>query len=176
VSAPEQTVIPVDACPRAALDELLAATIPGPVPTAGPDPGSPRPHRCAARADGESTTYTVALPAGYDLLSANDRHDFRAKARIVKQIRADAALMARAHRLPKLERVRVTAVLHPRDRRHQDSDNVQPTVKACIDGIVVAGYLPGDDERYVLSTTYTLGEPVKGSQLVLHFTAVGGAA
>jgi crossover junction endodeoxyribonuclease RusA len=129
-----------------------------------------------ARPGCEATTYIVALPAGYDLLSANDRHDYRAKARIVKQIRKDATVMARASRLPKLEVVRITAVLHPRDKRHQDSDNVQPTVKACIDAIVAAGYLPGDDERYVLSTTYMLGAPVKGSQLVLHFTPVDGAS
>ena len=122
------------------------------------------------------TTYTVALPVGYDLLSANDRHDYRAKARIIKQIRKDATVMALACKLPKLEVVRLTAVLHPRDKRHQDSDNVQPTVKACIDAIVAAGYLPGDDERYVLSTTYMLGAPVKGSQLVLHFTPVDGAS
>jgi hypothetical protein len=119
---------------------------------------------------------TLAFPAGYGLLSANDRHDYRAKARIVAQIRADATNLARAQRLPKLTCVRITAVLHPRDKRHQDSDNVQPTVKACVDGLVAAGYLPGDDERYVLSTTYMLGTPVKGKQLVLHFMAAGGTS
>jgi crossover junction endodeoxyribonuclease RusA len=124
----------------------------------------------------EGTIYTLALPAGYDLLSANDRHHFRVKADIVKQIRADAANLARFQRLPKLTVVRITAVLHPRDKRHQDSDNVQPTVKACVDGLVAAGYLPGDDERYVLSTTYVLGAPVKGKQLVLHFAPVDGAS
>lgn len=55
----KQTVIPVDDCPRAALDELLAATISGPVPTAGPDPGSPRPPVPHTGADGESTTHTT---------------------------------------------------------------------------------------------------------------------
>lgn len=117
----------------------------------------------------------LALPAGYDLLSANDRHHWRAKAKIVAQIREDAASLARSQHLPRFERVRVTAVLHPRDKRHQDSDNVQPTVKACIDGIVAAGFLPGDDDRYVLSTTYVLGAPVKGKQLVIHFEPVDGA-
>jgi crossover junction endodeoxyribonuclease RusA len=141
---------------------------------AGPTP-PPAPTGPHAAARGEGATYTLAMPPGYDLLSANDRHDHWAKARIVKQIRKDATTMARACRLPKMTQVCVTAVLHPRDRRHQDSDNVQPTVKACVDAIVAAGLLPGDDERYVLSTTYVLGEPVKGSQLVLHFTPVDGA-
>ena len=118
---------------------------------------------------------TLTLPAGYDLLSANHRHHWRAKANIVAQIREDVTVLARAQRLPKLTCVRITAVLHPRDRRHQDSDNVQPTVKASVDALVAAGYLPGDDERYVLSTTYMLGEPVKGSQLVLHLHPVDGA-
>lgn len=127
--------------------------------------------------DGRSAPreYILALPAGYDLLSANDRHHYRVKATIVAQIRKDATVMARAARLPQLETVRITAVLHPRDKRHQDSDNVQPTVKACVDALVAAGYLPGDDERYVLSTTYVLGEPVKGSQLALHIYPEGGA-
>lgn len=128
-----------------------------------------------AAMDDAVETCRLALPAGYDLLSANDRHDHWVKARIVKQIRKDATTMARACRLPVMARVRITAVLHPRDRRHQDSDNVQPTVKACVDAIVALGLLPGDDERYVLSTTYMLGDPIKGSQLVLHFAPVDGA-
>lgn len=129
-----------------------------------------------ARPERGSTAYTLTLPVGYDLLSANDRHHYRVKAKIVEQIRDDVTVLARAQHLPKLAVVRITAVLHPRDRRHQDSDNVQPTVKASVDAIVAAGYLPGDDERYVLSTTYMLGAPVKGSQLVLHFTPADGAA
>jgi hypothetical protein len=117
----------------------------------------------------------LALPPGYDLLSANDRHHYRVKAKIVAQIREDATSLARACRLPRFTRVRIVAVLHPRDRRHQDSDNVQPTVKACVDAVVAAGHLLGDDERYVLSTTYVLGEPVKGKQLVIWFEPADGA-
>lgn len=119
---------------------------------------------------------TLAFPAGYDLLSANDRHHYRTKAKIVAQIRKDVAVLARAQHFPKLTVVRITAVLHPRDKRHQDSDNVQPTVKAAVDELVAQGYLPGDDERYVLSTTYMLGAPVKGKQLVLHFAPAGGVS
>jgi len=63
----EQTILPVDACARPALSALLA-TIPGPVPTAGPAPGSPRPPVPHTGADGESiitlTVYGTPGPQG----------------------------------------------------------------------------------------------------------------
>jgi len=139
---------------------------------AGQSPLAPGPHP----ARGEGVTYTVALPAGMKLLNSNDTFPhWRPRADLIKSIVDAAIVMTRNAKVPKLERVVISAVYHPHDRRKRDAHNWSPSVKAAIDGIVRAGVLVDDDSEHVTDGGITLGAPVRGGQLVLVITPVDGA-
>lgn len=123
-----------------------------------------------------SVEYIVALPAGMKLLNANDRTHWRTRARVTDALRQAAKLTARNARVPAMRQATIKAVLHPHDKRHRDAHNWAPSFKAAIDGIVDAGVLPDDDERFLLSVQMVLGSPVRHGQVALHITPVGGVA
>jgi len=179
----EQAILPVDGCPRDALDALLAATISGAVPTAAPDhsPARPLPGPHAG-ADGQGATF--AFPPGYSPSAtctlwecgANARHNRYARARITKQIRLDVARLANHQRTPHFTGpVAILAVQHPpKGRRGLDAENTAPLVKAAIDGLRDANVLINDSAKWVPAVSYTTGERVPRGQLVLHIQPVGG--
>jgi crossover junction endodeoxyribonuclease RusA len=116
-----------------------------------------------------AASYTVALPPGLRLLNANERLGWRKRNDITQAIVDAAIVMTRKAKIPPLERVTIVAVLHPADTRRRDPHNWYPSIKAAIDGVVRAGrVLADDDAEHVLDVSVRLGEPVKGSQLVLH--------
>lgn len=114
--------------------------------------------------------WEISLPPGEKLLNLNDRSHWRVRSRITAQLRADAANLARAARIPHLNRATITVVVHPHDRRRRDPSNWAPTAKACIDGVVDAGVLQDDDSSRLLAVTYVLGAPVRRGQfsLIVH--------
>ena len=117
-------------------------------------------------------TWTLTLPAGMQLLNANDRdaHWGRRK-KLTDSLRQTAAWLARQQRIPLLERAHVLAVYQPPDKRKRDPGNWYPSYKACIDGIVTdAGILPGDDAKYLDGPDPRLGEPYPGGRIVLVIT------
>jgi crossover junction endodeoxyribonuclease RusA len=125
-------------------------------------------------------TWTLTLPAGMQLLNANDRdaHWGRRK-KLTESLRQTAAWLARQQRIPRLERAHVLAVYQPPDKRKRDPGNWYPSYKACIDGIVTdAGILPGDDAKYLDGPDPRLGEPYPGGRIVLVITEIApdGAA
>jgi len=142
-------VLPVAGCAQPALDQALAA----------------------------ATVYTVALPAGLKLLNSNEirKMHWRTERRIARGIVDAAIVMSRHAKVPKLERVVISAVFHPNDRRKLDPHNWSPSVKAATDGVVRSGVLEDDDSEHVTDGGITLGDPVKGAQLVLYITPVDGA-
>ncbi|MGW1679371.1 hypothetical protein [Saccharopolyspora sp. NPDC002376] len=91
-----------------------------------------------------STTYRLALPYERPPLTANQRMHHHARARITKQVRGDAAKLARAEQVPALGRCTVRLVWTVTNRRRRDADNVVPTLKACADGLVDAGVVTDD--------------------------------
>ena len=103
------------------------------------------------------TTETVAgqqkwwirLPYLRPPLSLNDRPHWRTRARITKQLRAETATLARAHRVGRHQRIHVELVYRPAYARHRDADNTVPTLKPCIDGLVDAGVIPDDTPEHV---------------------------
>lgn len=111
------------------------------------------------------------------MLGANDRSHWSSRARIVSQIRTTAGWCARRQRIPRLERVHVTAVWWPPNQsRLRDVDNLAPTVKACIDGLRDAGVLPGDDRRHVVAVTMMIADEVRiNGQLALYVKEVENA-
>lgn len=84
-------------------------------------------------------------------LSLNDRMHHWTRARLTKEWRDAAHVLARAAKIPPCERVRVTLIYTPRDRRRRDPLNLVLSLKACEDGIVDAGVVPDDTPQYVES-------------------------
>lgn len=145
-------VLPVVGCARDALNQTLTAA--------------------------EPAVYTITLPAGLRLLNSNEirKMHWATERGIARDIVDAAIVMTRKAKVPKLERVVISSVLHPRDRRTLDPHNWSPSVKAATDGIVRSGVLADDDSEHVTDGGIVLGEPVKGGQLVLLITPVDGAA
>lgn len=155
---PRPVVLPVDGCAQDALGQVAAAVAP----------------------------VRLEFPPGYSPSAsktlwecgANARHGNRyAAARITKQIRLDAANLARSQKLPRFTGpVTILGVQHPpKGGRGLDSENIAPLVKAAIDGLRDAKVLINDSAKWVRATTYTVGERTPLGQLVLHITPVDGA-
>jgi len=125
-------------------------------------------------------TFTIAMPAGMELLNANDRDGHWARRRrVTAALRESAGWLARCQRIPPLSRAHVLAVYEPPDRRRRDAANLYPSVKACVDGLIDAGMLPDDDSAHLDGPDMRIGGTCRGGRLVLYvteLTAPDGAA
>lgn len=94
-----------------------------------------------------SHTYRIDIPPGTVLLNLNDERAMHRmkRYRIVEGIKDAAGWVARAQRIPRLERVQAYGLLHVPDNRKRDPGNWMPTQKAAIDAIVRLGVLADDD-------------------------------
>lgn len=119
-------------------------------------PAGGAPERASVLSAGQG--WTIELPAGLALLSLNDRDHWATRNRTYQSLKKAAWAMTLNARMPRLERVTVTLVYDPPDRRHRDADNLAATLKAVVDGIVASGRIGpgvparpglGDDSRYV---------------------------
>ncbi|MGY0067686.1 hypothetical protein ACWZEH_12840 [Streptomyces sp. QTS137] len=145
-------------------DTLFAPERPATPAVAGPRPDAP---------------FVIELPAGLDLINANQRIHEKARARLTKKIRAAAmeavsecpALMdalADAGSGPLFQRAHILGVLNPSTYgRRRDPANWYGSFKAAVDGLVDAGVLEDDDHTRVVGPDMRLGKVVKGGQLVL---------
>jgi crossover junction endodeoxyribonuclease RusA len=101
--------------------------------------------------------YRIEFPPGTELVSANSRIHHFAKAKIVAALRKKAAVLAQD--IPHLQKVHVTGIYYPPDKRRRDAGNfLFWAVKAGVDGIVDAGVIDDDNDDYVLSTTFIRGD------------------
>lgn len=86
------------------------------------------------------------------LLSANDKMHWAARSRLTKQLRQWGYLLGRegegVARLG-LRHARVEMEFAYPDRRRRDRSNLAPTVKAIMDGLIDAGLLPDDADRFL---------------------------
>lgn len=86
------------------------------------------------------------------LLSANDKMHWAARSRLTKQLRQWGYLLGRegegVARLG-LTHARVEVEFAYPDRRRRDRSNLAPTVKALMDGLIDAGLLPDDADRFL---------------------------
>lgn len=122
-----------------------------------------------------SKPWVLTFPAGTKLLTANE---MRAKGHwskfytIIRSWRAMSCLIAEQQKIPLLEKVKIRAVYHPPDNRRRDTSNIFPTIKAAVDGIVDAGVLKDDSDKYVISVEMVRGSNVKLGQLVIEIIEV----
>jgi Holliday junction resolvase RusA-like endonuclease len=72
--------------------------------------------------------------------------------------------------------VAITVTVHRVSARKSDATNLAPTAKACIDGLVDAGWLPDDDDTRITSTTFVAGHPRKPPALTITITEQGDRA
>lgn len=129
--------------------------------------------QAAARSSDERRTWTVALPAGMQLINANKPMHWHTKAKLIKEVRATTAILARAAKLPRLQRASVVVEYRPPDKRRRDVHNLYPTAKAAIDGLVDAGVLPDDNDHHLLGPDMRRGQHEPLGRLVLHITDMG---
>lgn len=124
----------------------------------------------------QTRTWTLDVSPGPKVLTANEvrRMHWRAQAARVKTWREYAYLAALESRVPACGRIEVELIGQAPDRRIRDESNLMPTMKACVDGLVDAGVVPGDDKRYVRELMPRIVEPpVKGWRLYLKITDLG---
>lgn len=79
---------------------------------------------------------------------------------------------AKAMRLPRMQRAHIVVEFRHTDNRIRDTGNLYPTAKACVDGLVDAGVIPGDDDRYVVGPDLRRTWPNGARQLVIHITEI----
>ena len=105
-------------------------------------------------------TWTLEFPAGMAILTANHRMHRYAAARRIRELNDAAIKLARVKKLPPIGRADIVVEYLPPPRlrkdRHplasdriEDSENLQPTAKALVDGLVRAGVFRNDSRRYV---------------------------
>jgi crossover junction endodeoxyribonuclease RusA len=103
----------------------------------------------------------LELPPGLPILSLNGRQHWAQRNRDTQAIKKAAWAKALAAKVPPLARVTITVEYQPPDRRRRDPDNLAPTGKAAIDGLVAAKVLPDDNSEHVTAVRYIIGEPYK---------------
>jgi len=92
--------------------------------------------------------FTVQAPAAF--INSNERLHHMAKAKLTKAWRS--AVEAETRRImngPLRTPVRILAKIHKTGNRRWDPNNLAPTTKACVDGMVDAGLIPDDSWREV---------------------------
>ena len=100
-------------------------------------------------AEGQETLLQVWVEAPDAWLNSNDRRHRHAQAKLVKTWRK-AGTDAVAGMAPITERVHMTATIHKARDGRWDPNNLWPTVKAIVDGIVDAGVLADDDHKHLI--------------------------
>jgi crossover junction endodeoxyribonuclease RusA len=127
------------------------------------------------RADPGAATrraWTVELPAGMKLMNANHRIHWRRRVEYTKALRDAACVLAKAQRIPTLDRAHIVCVYEPPTARRCDPTNWAPSAKAAVDGLVDAGVLEDDDAKHLDGPDMRLGQKTPGGRLVLHIVEV----
>lgn len=110
---------------------------------------------------------TITAPCSF--VSSNQRLHWAVKHKLMRAWKEAAAWEAKRQHLPTFATpVRVTATVHrDHNRGRWDVGNLADTAKAAIDGLVLAGVLVDDSNRYVQGPDMRAGEPWADAALVL---------
>lgn len=98
-------------------------------------------------------TWPVLLPYRVPPLSLNKHIHHMAEHRLKQRLKADTQLVVRAARLPAFKAITAELVWFKGDNRRADADNIAPTLKPILDGMVAAGVIPEDNANVVLRTS-----------------------
>ena len=112
-----------------------------------------------------STVSIILEVPTVQLLTSNQRLHWAVKAERTKLIRHRAYIAARDAITP-MEAAHLTVGITWPDRRERDAHNIIPTLKAAIDGIVQAGLLPDDSDRYLTGPDLRVMSGVTGHRFV----------
>lgn len=98
--------------------------------------------------------WVLTLPYRRPPLSLNARYGHWSQPRKLEgNVREAAWALARQQRIPQLEAVTAELVWYPGNNRRYDADNISPTLKPAIDGLVKARVLADDNSTRVLATS-----------------------
>jgi crossover junction endodeoxyribonuclease RusA len=118
-----------------------------------------------------TNSYLIELPVGMQLINANDRDHWRKSAGKTATIRSVARGLAKG--FPRLGRVKIRAVYYAPDNRRRDVSNLFPSVKSAVDGIVDAGVLKDDNDKFVVALEIVRGEyNIPKGQLVIEMIEI----
>ena len=107
-------------------------------------------------------TLTIPLPWTQPPLTANQRLHWAAKARLTREVRQTAMVLARHHKAPRADRVIITLHWRPKVGRKRDTINLAPLHKALVDGLIDAGVAEDDTHEHVSTPEAVIlppGEP-----------------
>lgn len=93
------------------------------------------------------------------LINSNDRLHWRVKAKKTRALRDFVAVLAWQQLHPVTTRQHITVTFGFTNNNRRDVDNLQPTSKAWIDGIVDAGILPDDNDNWCMGPDLRTGPP-----------------
>jgi Holliday junction resolvase RusA-like endonuclease len=98
--------------------------------------------------------WVLTLPYLAPPLTLNQRMHWAPRNRITQEIKQAVYVLAHGVNLPQdLERVTVTLHWRPATNRKRDNDNLAPTLKAAIDGLVWYGLVQDDNTDHLTSAT-----------------------
>ena len=126
--------------------------------------------------DETGTTFTLVFDWPRPPLTMNDRGGWQAKARKTRMMRQASSWMARSSRLPAdLPHVTVGLTWVVADRRKRDGgENLAPTFKALLDGLVDYGLVADDDPAHVTRGPSVVAyRPEQTPHIELHITLDG---
>lgn len=128
------------------------------------------------QADNVGITFTLVFDWQRPPLTMNDRPHWREKAKQTRLMRQAASWQARAARLPAdLPHVTVGLTWVVNDRRRRDGgENLAPTFKALLDGLVDYGLVADDDPAHVTRGPSVIAyRPGETPHIELHITLNG---
>lgn len=124
--------------------------------------------------------HTIVLPWRSPPLTLNQRMHYMAEYRMQQELKRAAMLMARSLGIPHMEAVTAELVWMKGDNRKADPDNIAPTMKPLLDGLVAARILDGDDSDRVLRTSQKIilrrDAATDGARLILRLTDMSALA
>lgn len=126
--------------------------------------------------DDTGITFTLVFDYPRPPLTMNDRKHWREKAKLTRLMRQTASWQARAARLPAdLPHVTVALTWVVSDRRRRDGgENLAPTYKALLDGLVDYGLVADDDPAHVTRGPSVIDyRPDETPHIELHITLNG---
>jgi len=97
------------------------------------------------------STHTIRLDFQRPPMTANDQRKahWTEVRRAKVEVETDVYWRAKAAQIAVQPPVEVFLTWYAKDAHIRDSDAASPMLKACLDALVLADVLPGDDHRYV---------------------------